>query len=153
VIVLAYLGSQCTKCRTAGRKSWCFTSSYLESCIRPHRISRWIRQRNSIQLYANVGKSATETLETIRQAFGDESIRSTRKLQTLRDWERRDWWEEKSRECSSFSLTSRGVFTRNSSWQVKLSIPRDICDILRRLPENLWVQLRSYLKEKVGAPV
>jgi hypothetical protein len=32
-------------------------------------------------------------------------------------------WRAKSRSCSSFPLSSRGLFTRNSSWQVKQPIP------------------------------
>jgi hypothetical protein len=35
-----------------------------------------------------------------------------------------DSWREKSRACSSFSFTSRGLFTNDSSWQATQSIPR-----------------------------
>jgi hypothetical protein len=48
----------------------------LRSCAlysEPDAISRWIPQRSSIAFPAVLGKSATETLAVITQAFGDES--------------------------------------------------------------------------------
>jgi hypothetical protein len=59
-IVLAYLGSQCTKFHAAGWTCWFFMLSHLESCILP-----------------DPGKSTTETLAMIRQAFGEESMSRT----------------------------------------------------------------------------
>jgi hypothetical protein len=44
---------------------------------------------------------------------------SNRKVQTHRDRKRQDRWRAESRVCSSFSSTSRGLFTKNSSWQAK----------------------------------
>jgi hypothetical protein len=44
------------------------------------------------------------------------------KVQTHRDRKRRDRWRAKSRACSSFFLTLRGLFTKNSTWQAKQSI-------------------------------
>jgi hypothetical protein len=46
-IVLAYLGSQCTKFHTVGWMCWFFMFFYLESCIWPDGILRQIQQRNS----------------------------------------------------------------------------------------------------------
>jgi hypothetical protein len=50
----------------------------LGSCIWPDTISRLVRQKKPIKLYANIGKSATETPEMIRQVFGEESMSRTR---------------------------------------------------------------------------
>jgi hypothetical protein len=63
------------------RKCWSSTSFYLESCIWPDAISRWIRQRVCIKFYANIGESSPETLPMIIQAFGEESVRRTRKIE------------------------------------------------------------------------
>jgi hypothetical protein len=67
VIVLAYLGSQCTKFYSAGYTCWFFTPFYSDLCIWHDEISRWIRQRNSIRFCANPRKNATETLAMISQ--------------------------------------------------------------------------------------
>jgi hypothetical protein len=50
-----------------------FTSFYLGPCIWSDGISRWIRQWNSITPRASLRKSATESLATIRQAFGKKT--------------------------------------------------------------------------------
>jgi hypothetical protein len=65
MIVLAYLGSQCTKFHAAGWKGWFLLSFYLGSCVWPDAISRWIQQRVCIKFCVKV---ATETLAMIRHA-------------------------------------------------------------------------------------
>jgi hypothetical protein len=64
-------------------------------------------------------KSVTGTLAVIKQAFEEESINSIRKVQTHRDKKGEIIEEKKSRACSSFSLTSKRLFTKNSSRQAR----------------------------------
>jgi hypothetical protein len=127
MIVQAYIESQCTKFPAAGWTCWSFTPYYLEPCTWPDAISRWIRQWNSIKFCENLGRNEKETLAVIRQAFGKDCMSRTRVFQWHDGFranrKRRDRWRPKSRACSSFSLTSRGLFTKNSSWQAKQSIP------------------------------
>jgi hypothetical protein len=82
-----------------------------------------------IRFCANLGKSATETLATIRQAFGEEGMGRT----WVFEWHARfrgagktERPRAKSRACLSFSFTSRGMFIKNSSWQAEQSIPHTI---------------------------
>jgi hypothetical protein len=77
-------------------------------------ISRCLRQWVRIKFCENLGKSATETLAVIRQAYGEESMSRTRVFE-WHAWFRADqkgWdkWRAKSRTCSLFYLTSRGGF-------------------------------------------
>jgi hypothetical protein len=123
MIVLAYLGRQCTKFHAAEWTCWFFISLYWESYIYLDAISRWIRQRNSVKYCVNLGRSATKTQAFIRQAFGEESMSRTRVFEWhapfRADWRKWDRWKETSRAGSTFSLTTRGLFTKNSFWQVK----------------------------------
>jgi hypothetical protein len=104
-----------------------FMSFHLEQCIW-HKISRWIWQRNCIKLCADLGKTVTETLAMIGQAFGEESMRRTRKVQTHRDrnggdrlmliWHRGD--------CSQFVLAGQTVTSAYSAteWKCAKTLPR-----------------------------
>jgi hypothetical protein len=44
-------------------------------------------QRVRIKFCANLGKSATETIETIQQGFGDQSLSRTQVFQWREEWE------------------------------------------------------------------
>jgi hypothetical protein len=63
---------------------------------------------------ASVGKSATETMEMIRQAFGEDSI----KVQCHR--------QQSQEHAHHFPLISRGLFTKNSSCQGTQSFPHTV---------------------------
>jgi hypothetical protein len=99
-----------------------FTSFYLESCIWPDAISWWIRERNCIKFCANLGKSETETLAMIRQGFG-EKARAVHGKSELTETEKFETGEAQSQERAHHFLRHQGVFTSNSSWQAKQSIP------------------------------
>jgi hypothetical protein len=68
-------------------------------------------------------KSLTGTLAMIRQAFGKKAWALHGKSKLTETQKGRDRRKAKPGACSSFSLTSRRLFTNNSSWQAKQSIP------------------------------
>jgi hypothetical protein len=78
---------------------------------------------NSITFCLYLGKCETETLAVIRQLFGEENMSITRNDQNHLGRRRRD--EEKiSEHAHHFLWHKGGLFTKNSSWQTKHTIPR-----------------------------
>jgi hypothetical protein len=76
--------SQCAKLHVAGWKCAVFTRVYLESCMWPLAIFTMDprkEQRVYIKFYASLGKSATENLTVIQQAFRDQSLSRARVFQ------------------------------------------------------------------------
>jgi hypothetical protein len=103
MIVLAYLGSQCTKFHVVAGLFWFFTAFCLESCIGPDAISLWIRQGKAadfVKISENVRRKAWQWLDN-----------------SPRPKKRRNRWRATSKACSSF------YFTKNWSWQAKEAIP------------------------------
>ena len=78
------LASQRAKFHVGGMTWAVFTRVYLESCTWPVAIftkDQRKEQRVCITFCANLGKSATETLEMIQQGFGDQSLSRTQVFQ------------------------------------------------------------------------
>jgi hypothetical protein len=69
----------------------------------PEEISRRIRQGNSITFCANLGRSATETLEMNTQAFGMKS-RAVHGKSKLTETKKGETVEELSQEVSRHFL-------------------------------------------------
>jgi hypothetical protein len=90
---------------------------------------------NSIRFCANLGKNyVTETLSVIKQTLGKESM-SQRDKATILPMEKSKLTEIKNGETGEeqrlehvhhFSLLSKELFTKNSSWQAKQAIPHTI---------------------------
>jgi hypothetical protein len=112
-----------------------FKSFYLESCVWPGVISRWIRQRNSITFWANPGENAMETVEMIRQAFGKETMRRTQKVQTHRDRKGRDMWRAKSRTSHHFD--NKGTVHKEFALAGRTANSSYYCDVLLQLRESV----------------
>jgi hypothetical protein len=138
IIVQAYLENQCTVFHAAGWTCKCFASFYLESCIWPDAISRWMWQRMCIKVCANLGRSATETPAMIRQAFGEESmsvhgcLNGMSKLTDTR-------FSSKS-GASPYFFYIKGIVHNHKEFDLtgqKVSSTY-WCDVLRRLRENVW---------------
>jgi hypothetical protein len=98
-------------------------SFYSESCIWPDRTSRWIRQENSIKFYENIGRSSTETLTMIRQAFGEENMSRARKGLAQRDRRLPARWRAKSKACSTCFFDNKGLFIKKFGLQAEQAIP------------------------------
>jgi hypothetical protein len=120
-LVLAYFGSQCMKFRAAGWTFWFFTSFYLESWYLVWCNVAMHPTKEQLQiLFKSKKKCDGETLAMIRQAFGQESMSCT----WVFKWHARFRVKSSQRKVKSMLiiLTSRGLLTKNLSFQAKQSI-------------------------------
>jgi hypothetical protein len=84
MVGLPCLVIQCAKVHVAGWKWAVFTRVYLELCTWPVAIltmDQRKEQRVCVKFRANLGRSATETLTIIQQAFGDQILSRTQVFQ------------------------------------------------------------------------
>jgi hypothetical protein len=72
--------------------------------------------------FVQFSEKVPQTLAMIRQAFGKENVSRAQKVQTHRDRKMWDKWRAKSSILIIFS-DIKGLFTKNSSWLPKQSIP------------------------------
>jgi hypothetical protein len=106
VVVLAYLGSQCTEFYAAGWRCWFFAPLYLESSIWPDVILRRIQQRNS-EFASNFVQILEELLWVITSdeswIYGFDQGRATvlpMEETTPTETKKCDRWRAKSRAYS-----------------------------------------------------
>jgi hypothetical protein len=132
MIVLAYPGTQCTNFHAAGWMWW-FLRPFICSCVSgtmQFLTADQKQQRVSFVRLPPMMQSSCPGLSMVtRDGFLIMSLRQSNnppngKVQTYLDRKRRDKWEAKPRACLLFSLTSRGLLTKNSSPQAKQSIQR-----------------------------
>jgi hypothetical protein len=127
MIVLAYLARQCTKFHASGWTCW-LLSFHFKSFILPDAISQWMRQRSTNRFCANLRKSTMETLAVIRREFREEDVSHIWVFkwhawfrQTGKKKARQVKNKVKNMLLSFFDI--KEMFTENSSWQAKRSIP------------------------------
>jgi hypothetical protein len=87
-----------------------------------YRPLQWLEKRSAKKAQA-VHRGTILSMEKSKPTDTKEGETGEEWVQTYRDRERWDGWRAKSRTCSPFSLTSRGLFIKNSSWQSKQPIP------------------------------
>jgi hypothetical protein len=133
MIVLAYLGSQCTKFYAAGWLADLLCPFIWSRCNFAMDLTN--KQWVCIKFCANLRKSAIETLEVIRQVFGEENRSCTWKVQTRRDLKRWDRLRVKSRAFSSFSMTSQRIRPGNPNSQ--------LCILLWHFMVTVWKCVKS----------
>jgi hypothetical protein len=127
MIVLAHLGSQVFKIS----HSWVAVQIFY---ILLFGVMMWLHDRYN-KGTATMQPSYPKFLLATRAGFAVMTLRQSSnnpldgKVQTNRDWNKWDRWTAKSRACSTFSLASRGLFIKNSSWQAIQSIPHTILRI------------------------
>jgi hypothetical protein len=117
-----YFGSQCMKFTQLGGRAD-LLSFYLELCIWPDVISRWIWQQVCIRFVEISEKVQWRPWQWLDKCFRKKAWAIHRKSKLAKTEERRDRWRAKSRACSSFCLTLRKLVANNSSCQAKQSIP------------------------------
>jgi hypothetical protein len=73
----------------------------------------------------------------VKQAFGEESMSCTQKVKTTRDRKILDSRRAKSRACSSFSFTTKGIVHKKFTLAAQTANSACYYDLLRRLFENV----------------
>jgi hypothetical protein len=114
MIVLAYFGSQCTTFHVAEWPCW-FLRPFIWS-----RVSGLMRFR--IKCCANVGKSTTEPLAMITEAFEEASMSRTREVQSQRDWKKTRWVKSKDNSMLIIFFDIKGIVRKSSSGQTSHSV-------------------------------
>jgi hypothetical protein len=105
-------------------------SFYLESSIWPNVISQWIQQKNSecVSNFVQISdKARKRPWQWIDKHLGKKA------------WAIHRYLIGNGTEKGKLSvpLTSKGLFTKNLSWQVRQSIPHTTV-IFMAMCENLW---------------
>jgi hypothetical protein len=95
------------------------------------RVSGLMRFRELRQIASENATFFTRLSLMTRTGFTVMTLRQSNnppngKVETHQDRKRRDRLRAKSRACSSISLTSSRLFTKNSSWHAKRSIPHTV---------------------------
>jgi hypothetical protein len=141
MIVLAYLGSRCTKFHAAGWACrflrpfiWCRVSGLCDFAMDSTKEQHQILCIPLKECYGDHSNDQTSVrgrnMSRTRMFERDSRIRAVRKR---REKLRADW-----RACLSFSLTSVGLLTKNPSWQAgQTANTAYYCDVLQRLRENV----------------
>jgi hypothetical protein len=129
-MVLAYLGSQCTKCHAAGWTCWFVATFYLESwsLMRFRDGSDKGKASNCVQISEKVWRRTLQWLH----------MRSGKKAWAVHGTSRLAETENKTWACSSFFCRQEECSQRIPHTNV--TFYGDCCENVRRLRPDLWRQ-------------
>ena len=127
-----------------GGMTWAdFTRVYLESCtwrVAIFTMDQRKEQRVCIKFCANLGKSATETLEMIQQGFGDQSLSRTQVYMYMciyiYVWSSTVW--------SAAVLRFRWLLKENKSKKASEILASELCEHSRCCEVRIWNYKRTW---------
>jgi hypothetical protein len=151
MIVLAYLGSQCTKFHTGGLTCWFFMSFHLESCIWPDAIPQWIQQRYSIK-FCVISEIVQHRPWQWLDKLLEKKAWAIHRKSKLTETKKGETGEQQSQEHTHHFLWYQGdcsqrILPGRSNSQFYI-----LCENVQRLRSELWRQRNWLMHHRLTFP-